>query len=72
MLFTVTLNFHFHASALLYRVKELSVPNGSEVGRAVGCQVTVLHVKKILTSFNLAVSGTLFNVEGQNGYKHII
>jgi hypothetical protein len=43
-LFTVTLHFQFHASALLYRVKELSVPNGSETGWVVGCQVTELHV----------------------------
>jgi len=56
MLFTVTLNFQFHASALLYKVKELSVPSGSEVGWSVGCQVTGLHVNRILASFSLAVS----------------
>jgi len=47
MLFTVALNFQFHASALLYRVKELSVPNGSEVGWAVGCQFRVACKKNL-------------------------
>ena len=56
MLFTVTLILQFYASDLLYRVKELSVPNSSEVGWAVGWQVTELHLKTILASFNLAVS----------------
>jgi hypothetical protein len=55
MLFTVTLNFQFHASADFYRVKELSVANGLEAGWAVGCQVTELHVKTF-ASFNLTVS----------------
>jgi hypothetical protein len=44
MLFTVTLNFQFHASSDLYRVKEILVPDGSVAGWAVGCQVTELHV----------------------------
>jgi hypothetical protein len=55
MLFTVTLIFQFHASALLYRVKEFSVPNSSEVGWSLGWQITELHLKTILASFSLAV-----------------
>jgi hypothetical protein len=56
VLFTVTLNFQFHASAVLYRVKEHSVPNGTVVRWAVACQVTALHVKTFLASFDLAGS----------------
>jgi hypothetical protein len=47
MSFTATLNFQFYASAYLYRVREISVPNGPEAGWAVGCQVTELHVKNV-------------------------